>query len=294
MIARGDGVLPRRAPPRGRSAIGQLVHERLRDVLDRREPAGQVPVQRRVPRAISLLFPWPAPAIRTCSTCAISRLPRMRAWRFSSATSRFRSRRRCGQRATVRLEGLVDARRRPARSRAGGRRPSRRSRSPATSTATAWPPSHRPRAERVGGERRDEAPNRSRRTARAPPRGTRSSGRSRRRPEHQRPVDLLRLPRPRRAGIRGRTAFRAGDGHPAGTRSGVAASRSTTSRSSRTSPRATRASPSGATTMEPPSNTSSSWPPTRFTYTIHAPVSGPDRARTSQPLGRFPAGTATR
>ena len=30
--------------------------------------------------------------------------------------------------------------------------------------------------------------------------------------------------------------------------------------------------PSGATIIEPPSKTSSSWPPTAFTYAIHAPV----------------------
>src|SRR5205085_2307513 len=54
---------------------------------------------------------------------------------------------------------------------------------------------------------------------------------------------------------------------------------STTRRSSSNIDACQTASPSGETTMLPPSKTSSSCPPTAFTYTIHAPVS---RARSRQ------------
>ena len=54
---------------------------------------------------------------------------------------------------------------------------------------------------------------------------------------------------------------------------------STTSRSSSNIAACQARSPSGETTIEPPSKTSSSCPPTAFTYTIHAPVS---RARARQ------------
>ena len=48
---------------------------------------------------------------------------------------------------------------------------------------------------------------------------------------------------------------------------------STTKRSSSNAAACHASSPSGDTTIDPPSNTNSSCPPTAFTYTIHAPVS---------------------
>ena len=74
--ARRDGGLSitRRgsAAPAGRRVVApsaQLVHERLGHVLDRREPARHVAVERRVPdRRTRSCSRWPAPSSRTCWT----------------------------------------------------------------------------------------------------------------------------------------------------------------------------------------------------------------------------------
>ncbi len=61
---------------------------------------------------------------------------------------------------------------------------------------------------------------------------------------------------------------------------------STISRSSENRVARCRTEPSGAITIDPPSNTSSSWPPTALTYTIVAPVC---RARSRRIDSRSPA-----
>ncbi len=259
-----SGIGP--APPSARVAPpDELVHERLRDVLDRGEPAGHVAVQRRVADGVLALVPGrehqPAEPVGHGHQ-QVAADPRLEVLLGESRVRRPGT--SSSSAVEVPGEQVVDRRSRRAGSRAGA----------ATSAASST---------LSGEEYRDGIA--SARTASGPSASTAMHRDERgvdpaREPEHDLAEPVLADVVPQAEHERSVDLLEVLAAIPvARARSRARPSMSTTSRSS--SNRAARWAgvPSGRTTTLPPSKTSSSCPPTAFTYTIHAFVS---RARSRQ------------
>ena len=268
-------------PPSGLGVppVRELVDERLGHVLDRREPAGHVAVQRRVAHRVLGLVPGGqhdrAELVRDRhqQVAAHARLQVL----LGHALLRCRRtprRARTGSASKARLDrdrvdpdpealravlGVLDALGRRVRGRHRHARARRR---------------HRARPRRASPRARS----RSRPRARAPPRRSRSCARSRAGPARARG----RPPRGRWA-TPGRSSAKE-----------VSPWMLTIRRSSSNIVARWATVPSGATIIEPPSKTSSSWPPTAFTYAIHEPVWRARRAGSSRARSSSRGGTGSR